>query len=70
MRLITLYLPETYIQRLDQLVTAQLFPNRSEAIRVAVRDLLVSEPKLAAAIAELKAENDKRDHAAEMLEVS
>jgi antitoxin ParD1/3/4 len=40
MKLITLYLPETYIKLLDQLVAERFYPNRAEAIRVAVRQLL------------------------------
>lgn len=43
MKLITLYLPETYIKALDQLVDDQVYPNRSEAIRVAIRDLISTE---------------------------
>jgi Arc/MetJ-type ribon-helix-helix transcriptional regulator len=40
MRLITLYLPEPYIKALDKLVNEQFYPNRAEAIRVAIRDML------------------------------
>ena len=40
MKLITLYLPEPYIRALDSLVDDRYYPNRAEAIRVAVRDLL------------------------------
>jgi Arc/MetJ-type ribon-helix-helix transcriptional regulator len=43
MKLITLYLPETYIKALDQLVTEKFYPNRAEAIRVAVRDMISEE---------------------------
>jgi antitoxin ParD1/3/4 len=43
MKLITLYLPEPYIRALDSLVTARFYPNRAEAIRVAIRDLISSE---------------------------
>jgi len=43
MRLITLHLPETYIRELDQLVGQRYYPNRAEAIRIAVRDLLSDE---------------------------
>lgn len=43
MRLITLHLPETYIAALDQLVGERYYPNRAEAIRIAVRDLLSDE---------------------------
>ena len=40
MKLITLYLPEPYIRALDRLVYNRYYPNRAEAIRVAIRDLL------------------------------
>lgn len=43
MKLITLHLPETYIRALDQLVDERFYPNRSEAIRVAIRDLISEE---------------------------
>jgi Arc/MetJ-type ribon-helix-helix transcriptional regulator len=43
MKLITLYLPEPYIKALDQLVTERFYPNRAEAIRVAIRDLIIEE---------------------------
>ncbi|MCW4055638.1 MAG: ribbon-helix-helix domain-containing protein [Candidatus Bathyarchaeota archaeon] len=43
MKLITLHLPEPYIQALDRLVVEQFYPNRAEAIRVAIRDMLSSE---------------------------
>jgi Arc/MetJ-type ribon-helix-helix transcriptional regulator len=44
MKLITLYLPEPYIRALDALVNEKrTYPNRAEAIRIAVRDLLSVE---------------------------
>ncbi len=43
MKLITLYLPEPYIKALDSLVDDRYYPNRAEAIRIAVRDLLNTE---------------------------
>ena len=43
MKLITLYLPEPYIKMLDQLVNERFYPNRAEAIRVAIRDLINDE---------------------------
>jgi len=43
MKLITLYLPETYIRALDQLVGERFYPNRAEAIRVAIRDMISVE---------------------------
>jgi Arc/MetJ-type ribon-helix-helix transcriptional regulator len=42
-KLITLYLPEPYIKALDGLVGERYYPNRAEAIRAAVRDLLKVE---------------------------
>jgi Arc/MetJ-type ribon-helix-helix transcriptional regulator len=43
MKLITVHLPEAYLQGLDKLIDSDAYPNRSEAIRVAVRDLLKME---------------------------
>jgi len=43
MHLITVHLPEAYLEGLDSLVSEKIYPNRSEAIRVAVRDLLKTE---------------------------
>ncbi len=43
MKLVTLHVPETYIDGLEKLVESNLYPNRSEAIRNAIRDLLKRE---------------------------
>jgi Arc/MetJ-type ribon-helix-helix transcriptional regulator len=43
MKLITLHLPETYIKALEQLVDERYYPNRAEAIRIAIRDLINDE---------------------------
>ncbi|MFO8019937.1 MAG: type II toxin-antitoxin system ParD family antitoxin [Promethearchaeia archaeon] len=43
MKLISLNLPESYLNILETLVTQSRFPNRSEAIRVAIRDLIKTE---------------------------
>jgi antitoxin ParD1/3/4 len=43
MHLITVHLPEAYLEGLDSLVNERIYPNRSEAIRVAVRDMLKTE---------------------------
>lgn len=43
MKLITLYLPELYLKALDRLVNERFYPNRAEAIRVAVRDMIREE---------------------------
>lgn len=42
MKMITLYLPTSYIYLIDQLVEAKFYPNRAEVIRTAIRDLLKS----------------------------
>ncbi|MBY8982990.1 MAG: type II toxin-antitoxin system ParD family antitoxin [Candidatus Lokiarchaeota archaeon] len=43
MKLITCHIPEQYLKGIEELVTANYYPNRSEVIRVAVRDLLKTE---------------------------
>ena len=36
-RVVTVHLPEAYIEAIDQLVKRRMYPNRAEAIRMAVR---------------------------------
>ncbi|RLE57344.1 MAG: CopG family transcriptional regulator [Thermoprotei archaeon] len=43
MVLITFHIPEQMLKELDRLVEEGRYPSRSEAIRVAIRDLLVKE---------------------------
>ncbi len=43
MRIITVHLPDDFIDGLDELVRMDRYPNRSEAIRYACRDLLKEE---------------------------
>lgn len=43
MKLISIYLPEAYLKALDRLVELKLYPNRAEAIRFAIRDLILKE---------------------------
>ncbi len=43
MRLITVKMSDIYVKGLDKLVETGMYPSRSEAIRVAVRDLLRRE---------------------------
>lgn len=43
MRVITIRLPDRLVRGLDELVRQGIYPSRSEAIRVAVRDLLMRE---------------------------
>ena len=40
MILITVHMTEQYVKALDKLVELKLFPSRSEAIRVAIRDFI------------------------------
>ena len=46
MRLITLLMPEPFLKLLDELVQERKYPNRSEAIRLAVKDLLREAGKI------------------------
>ena len=43
MMLISVHIPRRMLEELDELAKSGLFPSRSEAIRVAVRDLLTKE---------------------------
>jgi Arc/MetJ-type ribon-helix-helix transcriptional regulator len=43
MKLVTALLPDPYLEGLDDLVRANMYPNRSCAIRNAVRDMLKQE---------------------------
>ncbi|MHA1150518.1 MAG: ribbon-helix-helix domain-containing protein [Promethearchaeota archaeon] len=43
MKLITCHLPEAYLRGIEELVNLEMYPNRSEVIRVAIRDLLKNE---------------------------
>jgi len=43
MRIITVKIPEAYLRELDELVKSGMYPSRSEAIRVALRELLKRE---------------------------
>ncbi len=43
MELITVKMSDIYVNGLDRLVEAGMYPSRSEAIRVAIRDLLMKE---------------------------
>jgi Arc/MetJ-type ribon-helix-helix transcriptional regulator len=43
MVLISVHIPRRMLEELDELARSGLFPSRSEAIRVTVRDLLIKE---------------------------
>ena len=42
-KLITCHIPEAYIAGIENLVNLNVYPDRSEVIRVAIRDLLKTE---------------------------
>ncbi len=43
MKSVSINVPEVYLRDIDQLVNSNYYPNRAEAIRVAIRDLISSE---------------------------
>jgi Arc/MetJ-type ribon-helix-helix transcriptional regulator len=43
MQLLSIQIPEAYLIGIDVLVMSGYFPNRSEAIRSAVKDLMIRE---------------------------
>lgn len=53
MRLISVNLPEPYLKDLAVLVNCGFFPSRSEAIRVAVRQLLETDAEIKAVIQDM-----------------
>ena len=40
MKVVTIHIPEPYLEAIDELVKRGLYPNRAEAIRMAVRDYI------------------------------
>jgi Arc/MetJ-type ribon-helix-helix transcriptional regulator len=43
MKVVTVHLPVAYVEAIDELVKKGYYPNRAEAIRMAVRDLIRRE---------------------------
>ncbi len=43
MVLISVHVPKQMLEELDSLISRGVFPSRSEAIRIAIRDLLLRE---------------------------
>jgi Arc/MetJ-type ribon-helix-helix transcriptional regulator len=43
MRVVTICLPESYVEGMDALIKKDMYPSRSEVIRIAIRDMLVAE---------------------------
>jgi Arc/MetJ-type ribon-helix-helix transcriptional regulator len=46
MKLISIYIPEPYLDALDKLVKKGYYPSRAEAIRLAIKDLIQTEHHL------------------------
>jgi antitoxin ParD1/3/4 len=63
MKIVTVNIPESYLDSIEKLVGEDgLYPSRSELIRVAVRDFLLRELKLATNLVKYKeAELEKFD---------
>ncbi len=45
LKVVTVHLPEAYLEAIDELVKRRLYPNRAEAIRMAVRDFIKEEAR-------------------------
>jgi Arc/MetJ-type ribon-helix-helix transcriptional regulator len=43
MKIVTVHLPEAYVEAIDELVRRGVYANRAEAIRMALRDLIRRE---------------------------
>ena len=43
MKVVTVHLPELYIEAIDGLIEKRLYPNRADAIRTALRDFIKEE---------------------------
>lgn len=46
LKVVTVHLPEPYLQAIDELVRRRLYPNRAEAIRMALRDFIRTEVQI------------------------
>ena len=45
MKIVPIHVPGKYLEGLDTLIQNEIYPNRSEAIRMAIRDLLKIETR-------------------------
>lgn len=43
LELVTVKLPEAFLSGIDELIESGIYPNRSEVIRIAIRDMLKKE---------------------------
>jgi Ribbon-helix-helix protein, copG family. len=58
MKIVTVHLPEAYLEAIDELVRMKVYPNRAEVIRMAVRDLIQREYPIVASL--LKNNGERR----------
>lgn len=61
MRIITVKIPESYLEGLEELVNIGRYSSRSEAIRAAIRDLLKKELWDMESSKKEREENDRED---------
>lgn len=61
MKLISVNIPETYLEILEIMVADNKFPNRSEAIRIGIRDLIKNEFLLEKSLKRHLEESDKHE---------
>lgn len=54
MKAVTVFVPEEYLEAMERLVETHHFPNRSEAIRSAIRDMIKAEYRLTQVLEETK----------------
>lgn len=45
MKIVPVHIPNKYLDGLDTLISQDVYPNRSEAIRMAIRDMLKTEAR-------------------------
>jgi len=61
MVVMTVHLPKPYIEALDNLVKAGMYGCRADAIRAAVRDLILQEIPIAAKVLEKRIRKRKKE---------
>ncbi|MFB6490632.1 MAG: ribbon-helix-helix domain-containing protein [Thermoproteus sp. AZ2] len=66
MALISVHVPKRMLEELDDLVRRGIYPNRSEAIRAAIRELLYKESLKAAVKPQAASEAEEEEEAVEV----
>lgn len=60
MQIVTVNLPSVYITAIKKMTDERLYPSRSEAIRVAIRDFLKKELEMVEILLNIQDENEKK----------